>query len=464
MTLPYADWLIRQRWYAGRNRVLTEATPVRVTSLAPDLDHVLLRAAYADGGSETYQVFLGWDRELPPEFVGAATIGSDGDRIGFDALYDEQSARALLGLIEAGTEVDGLRFVPEPQAKLPLEAPARVVDGEQTNSSVIFDTAAILKVFRRVTPGQNPDVELNRVLARAGNTHVAALLGAIERPSPGASGAGDPAAAAGDSAGGEDGETSLAMVTAFAPNSADGWSMARASVRDLLAEADLRADEVGGDFAGEAYRLGEAVASVHASLAEQLGQWQEPAPLDAMQRRFEASAASVPELAGFAADVYARWQRLTEPITVQRVHGDLHLGQVLRTPDNWLLIDFEGEPGQPSAERRRPDSPMRDVAGMLRSFDYAANQLLVGDPDDEQLAYRAREWVGRNRDSFCSGYANVSGVDPRADGTLLSAYELDKAVYEVAYESRHRPDWLWIPMRAIRRLLDTPSTPDETAP
>jgi maltokinase len=441
MTLPYADWLTRQRWYAGRTRALVEAVPVLVTPLAPDLDHILLRASYADGGSETYQVFLGWDRELPPEFVGQATIGGDGDRIGFDALFDEDSARRILGLIEAGTEVDDLRFTPEPRAKFPLDAPSRVVDGEQSNSSVVFDTAAILKVFRRVTTGQNPDVELNRVLARAGNPHVAVLLGAIDRTGP-------------------DGEeTSLAMVTEFAPNSADGWSMARASVRDLLAEADLRADEVGGDFAGEAYRLGEAVASVHRSLADELGQWREPAPVAAMESRFEMSAAAVPELAGFAADVYRRWQALTEPITVQRVHGDLHLGQVLRTPDNWLLIDFEGEPGQPAAERRRPDSPMRDVAGMLRSFDYAANQLLVGDPGDEQLAYRAREWVGRNRDSFCAGYANVSGTDPRADEALLRAYELDKAAYEAAYEARHRPDWLWIPLRAIRDLLDRPDPP-----
>jgi maltokinase len=450
-SLPFADWLVRQRWYAGRTRVLVAAEPGSVTHLAPGLDHVLLRAAYADGSSETYQVFLGWDRELPPEFVGHATIGSDGDRIGFDALYDEESARRLLGLIEAGIDIDGLRFTREPDAKLPLDAPNRVVDGEQSNSSVVFDTAAILKVFRRVTAGRNPDVELNRVLARAGNPHVAALLGAVDL-------------AASEHGSGGDVETSLAMVTAFAPNSADGWSMDRASVRDLLAEADLRDDEVGGDFAGEAYRLGEAIASVHLTLAQELGRWREPAPIAAMEARFARSAAEVPELADHAPAVYRRWQELTEPLTVQRVHGDLHLGQVLRTPDNWLLIDFEGEPGQPSAERRRPDSPMRDVAGMLRSFDYAANQLLVGDPDDEQLAYRAREWVTRNRDSFCSGYANVSGTDPRADAALLRAYELDKAVYEAAYEARHRPDWLWIPLRAIRRLLDAPSPPDETAP
>jgi maltokinase len=264
-----------------------------------------------------------------------------------------------------------------------------------------------------------------------------------------------------DDAGG-DGWADLAMLQEFFRTATDGWELAKISVRDLYAEGDLHASEVGGDFAGEAFRLGQATAEVHADLARALP----TGTLDTddlarlagqMEQRLDAALPAAPELENYAAGLRDAFRALsTHPagVPVQRVHGDYHLGQVLRTSHRWVVLDFEGEPAKPLSERIGLDSPVRDLAGMLRSFDYAARHMLADHPFEPHLAYRAEEWATRNREAFLDGYTDAGGRDPREDRALLRAYEADKAVYEAVYEARNRPSWLPIPLASLARLTE----------
>ena len=217
---------------------------------------------------------------------------------------------------------------------------------------------------------------------------------------------------------------------------------------------------MGGDFAGEAERLGAAVSDVHSVLREHFPTSTVDAASVAarMRERFDSWRAQVPALEPYAAIVNATFDRLESLGTeaVQRVHGDLHLGQTLRTSVGWKLVDFEGEPAKPLNERILPDSPWRDVAGMLRSFDYAARSVekdferLAGD-ESEQLSFRSTEWSARNREAFLSGYLGGRELTPE-ESTLVAAYEADKAIYEVGYEARNRPAWIEIPLAALANL------------
>ena len=435
-----AEWLPTQRWFAGKGRAVHAVRPVHAEWLIdddPGLVHAVVSVA-SDGPDEAYQLLLGVRADLP-EHLAAALLGRVGGRSCYDATLDFTLGAQLLdlfGLPARGT----VGFDLEPDVELTHGLNARLVSAEQSNSSLIFGHDYILKLFRRLTPGPNRDLDLHRALRRVGCAHIAEPLGSVngilaEQP------------------------TVFGLLQRFMPDAAEGWAMATASVRDLMAEADLHAEEVGGDFAGEAQRLGAAVAAVHADLGNALGVRTASAEMlaamtDRMHRKLDATARTVPELRPYVRALHAAFDEAgaTEgQVTVQHVHGDLHLGQTLRTTGAWLLIDFEGEPAALPEDRILPAPPLRDVAGMLRSFDYAAHQMLLGQPADRQLEFRAAEWTRRNRDAFCAGYAEA-GPDPRDQAALLRAFELEKAVYEVAYEHDNRPDWLPIPLAAIENL------------
>ncbi|MCX4883680.1 maltokinase [Streptomyces sp. NBC_00847] len=431
------EWLPRQRWFAGKGRPVTGFSLVAATELLPadarlGFHHLLVRAHQPlTLGAEThpgdcYQLLIGAREALPPRLapalIGHVEEGPLAGRTVYDALYDPRPAEMLLEALRSQARIGGLRFEREPGQEIRAGLVPRVVTAEQSNSSVVYGDTFILKLLRRIVPGVNPDLELPLALAREGCPRV---------PAPTAWITAEPA-----------GESCvLGVLQPFLQGASDGWELA------------LRELAKGEDFGAEARALGRATAEVHTTLARALptvtmGHTQVQMLADGMIERLEVAAQAVPALRPHAPALHSAFTALADLAatgrtwTAQRIHGDLHLGQCLRSPaGQWWLIDFEGEPSRPLAERRMPHPPVRDVAGMLRSFDYAAHSA----------GSHAQGWADGCRAAYCSGYAEVSGRDPRTDPVLMRAYETDKAIYEVVYEARHRPDWLPVPMAAIER-------------
>ena len=305
---------------------------------------------------------------------------------------------------------------------------------EQSNTSVVLGERLILKLYRLLEPGENPDLEVSLFLTAVGFADTPAVAGAMAY----AERSGDGAAAA--------------MLQAFVPSTGDAW----AAMLRLLAEDPRR----GVDLAAT---LGGLTATMHAALASRP---EHPA--------FPARAATVAETAGWRASAerqlaqavtavdgvpHERLVELAPAVTARfadtfgsatgearasRIHGDYHLGQLLaRTDGGFSVIDFEGEPARPLAERRQPGSPMRDVAGLLRSLDYAARTAARDVP-----AFDAEDWLARAREAVIGAYGSISATE----AGLLQAFELEKACYEVRYEASNRPDWLWLPLAALERI------------
>ncbi|MET8114240.1 maltokinase N-terminal cap-like domain-containing protein [Streptomyces prasinus] len=454
------QWLPRQRWFAGKGRPVTGFTLVAATELLPPgarlgLYHLLVRAHQPDppdvsgppsssargGGAarpgDCYQLLIGVREALPPR-LAPALIGHVGEgplagRTVYEALHDARPAELLLEALRTRARIGGLRFERDPGQEIRPGLVPRLMTVEQSNSSVVYGDTFVLKLLRRVVPGINPDLELPLALARQGCPRV---------PPPTAWLVADPDPA-------DSGEPHvLGVLQPFLQGATDGWDLA------------LRELAKGEDFTAEARALGRATAEVHTALARALptvtlGHGRLRAMAAGMSERLAAAVRAVPALRPYAAGLGSAYTALDDLAaegrawTAQRVHGDLHLGQCLRSPaGDWSLIDFEGEPARPLAERRMPQPAVRDVAAMLRSFDYAARSA---DPPRP-------EWAEHCRAAYCSGYAEAAGADPRTDPVMLRAYETDKAVYEVLYEARHRPQWLPVPLAAVRRLAG----PDQT--
>jgi maltokinase len=449
-----AAWLPTRRWFAGSGATVRDVaihSDVVLATGDPELRHLLVDATV---GTQTvrYQVLLGLAPDLPGELAEAA-IGTVPDRprsldgpdrpdrrdghddpagpdalVAYDGAMDPRLTMVLLEGIASARHAGPVSFVPEAGTVIDTNVIPRTLPALQSNTAVVFGDRAIMKLLRRPFEGHHPDLEIPAKLARAGSRLVAEPLGWIEAD-----------------------DTILAILSRYFPHATDAWKLA---IADLRTEAP--------DFSEQARTLGQATARLHRELADAFGASTLPeagrADLAAnMLAELDAATEVVGELAGYRDAIAARYAELAElthPIPIQRIHGDYHLEQVLGTNDGWVILDFEGEPSVPLARRRAFAPPLRDVAGMLRSFDYAARHQELEQPDNQRLPAIAADWVSACQDSFRAGYGEAGGEEPRRSDPLLRALTVQKAVYEAVYEARHRPSWLRIPLNAIAEAVD----------
>jgi maltokinase len=449
------EWIQVQRWYASKSRAVAGIELVEniVLREEPLLLLTLAQTRFATGTHELYQLPLGLrpagsgdghGRRPPPELIASIDEWDV-----YDALADPTQALELLRRIRANEAIEtsegcfGFHRI-EGAMELPDDAQARLMGVEQSNSSIVFDERVVLKAFRKLEPGVNPELEMLRFLTGHGFPNIAPLQGWYDYD-------------------GQALAATLGVLQTFLPGAVGGWELA---LDEITSQPETFLDRLGS--------LGDVTAAMHNVLASDASN---PAfsPEEPSQEALSLLTATVDEdierifvrlpddqrvapIAGRGQDVRERLAaraHIGVGGRVIRTHGDYHLGQTLLTARGWVILDFEGEPARPLPERRRKRSPLRDVASMLRSFAYvtSAVEILRGQHPPEGFEEQARA-------RFFERY--FEHVDPTLlpageaqVANLLSIYELEKAIYELQYELDHRPDWVAIPVAGISRLLET---------
>ena len=431
------EYVTRQRWYGAKSRTVSHSEvldTVTIRQANPQLSLALVEMRFDTGTHDVYQLLVSSDTEGEP----------------IDGLAkDAGIAREIVSAMRAGATLQGseglAEFTPaEDFSALGRELGAvRLVSSEQSNSSVVFDDALILKVFRRLEPGINPELEMLRFLTEQGFRNIPALGGWYAY-------SGGPLTA------------TLGLLQEYIAGAIDGWELA---LGEISSAPESFLDRLG--------RLGEVTGHMHTALGADANDLafapEEPSveSLGLLTATVDEEIArvflSLPDDDERLAPIVGRGEEVREQLRllthagsagrVIRTHGDYHLGQTLWKGNDWIILDFEGEPARTLVERRRKRSPLRDVAGMLRSFAYAATaaELTRG-------AEVPEDWEERARGRFLESYLETVDATllPPGDAAierLLAVFELEKAVYELRYELDNRPDWVGIPVMGIERLM-----------